>query len=504
MAAADPIPGLTLYPIHHEFSSNTWKVSASQIKKWMECPRKWGYSYINGYPDPPKSSAQLGTDTHEELRIFYLTGEPPEDSRAGKLAQRLLEYLPSREKASVIEDRVRFSFQDGDGPPVVYNAILDLAAVDENGVTVYDYKTSSNPTKYGLVPNTMVQDAQVLMYSIWSLAAYSISVVHPQWTYTSTRKKLTYPVRRPIQREEALRHFRSRVHPVGLQIVHARKTVPDGELLPAREEACGLYGGCPYADFCPHDPWAAIVAKHDKGKTPMGLKNLLAQSEGETMQPGRAVNAPEGPKNADVAEVISKEVGVTAGNKSEKKDEVARVAEAAAGAETPEEAVGKMHASHNPSVDPTLEVFLRLCYLGGHQAFAPTKAKGTTTNPYVSSKLLKSTAKAGLIEYKKREDKMNFVTLTDLGRAKAEELWQPRKTTKSSATPSPKAEVADAAPAISNASLDKLAEVIASVKGLPDHQYKGLVYAILLAGTQDEDEAQTLYDGWEDWDGGAS
>ena len=133
-----------------------WRVSASQIKTWNDCPRKWGFKYIDGLEDPPSKAAILGSKVHAELERYLEGGDIDEASDAGKIAATALDLLPEPRVDLSVEEEVVFEL-DG----VTFRGFVDL--IDPAGPTIFDHKTSSDPKRWGLTEETLVDDVQALM-----------------------------------------------------------------------------------------------------------------------------------------------------------------------------------------------------------------------------------------------------------------------------------------------------------------------------------------------------
>ena len=117
-----------------------WRVSASQIKTFGACARKWGFKYIDKIPDPPGKAAIFGSATHKQLEGWFENETPPDESkREGVVAAAGLHLYPKPEDVDYVE--MSFVF-DHEG--ILYRGFIDLAWGDETP-TICDHKTSSDP-----------------------------------------------------------------------------------------------------------------------------------------------------------------------------------------------------------------------------------------------------------------------------------------------------------------------------------------------------------------------
>lgn len=446
-------------------STNKWKVSPTQVKAWMECPRKWGYRYIDGIETPQTKSAALGSATHSVLERYFAKGTDPDTStREGKLAAAALQdggfpgpatLDASRDERMegdlLVEAELNFEW-DG----VHYRGFMDLGwwGADDHP-TVSDHKTSSDPAKYGLTADQLLTDAQGLIYGVFGMAYWSSDACGLQWTYIKTKGRAqVIPVRNLLKRTEAHKNFADIVAPVGAAIYDALKNVDEAKNLAANPSACGMYGGCPHAEYCPRTRDEKITAifgqdqnenEQGKGKSTMGIKDMLkakgrdgkrkAPPRPEELKnkdkdkggdvvpmPGRTVNAPEAPANAAVAREVSQAVGAAEGSKAQKKAEAKSVANAAAGATTAEEARdaianrviepnitwfenGQMPKDWDPSATPKPDQVLAWVVTGTFHDFTSDRKAATAELPFAHGRTLSSLDRAGKLSSNKTGSK---------------------------------------------------------------------------------------------------
>ena len=235
-----------------------WVVSASQIKRWKECPRAWGFEYLKGLRPPPSKAAALGSAVHRLLELHF-KGEPwPEDADAkvAKLAQAVIDSgtLPSP-GVFVDPENVERPFMLRTGP-IQIRGFIDLIVPRARPPMVADHKTSSDPAKYGLTPETLGDDIQATIYAAAVLDLLGVDEVACQWTYCKTRGRAeVHPVRATLDRERTRKNLEAYVLPPTREILdtvarHEADEVDPIELRPV-PESCGNWGGCPHSDYCP-------------------------------------------------------------------------------------------------------------------------------------------------------------------------------------------------------------------------------------------------------------
>ena len=261
------------------------RVSASQIKTWKMCPRKWGFKYIEVLEDPPGKAAILGTKVHEQLEWWLQAGSINSTLPEGKIAKAATKHLPGPSYQNQVEREIIF-----DRAGVTFRGFVDLIdPTEKRGPLIYDHKTSSDPKRWGLTPETLPEDPQAIIYAIWGLEEFGLDSVELQWTYLKTRgAPEATEVRARISKDEAEAKFDSIVRPAALAIVDAAQNCERATDLPAEVSGCSKFGGCPFAGVCPRTTDELIeqtLGQNEKEKGKMSLKQLLKQKK---MAPPRA------------------------------------------------------------------------------------------------------------------------------------------------------------------------------------------------------------------------
>jgi hypothetical protein len=409
-----------------------WKVSPTQVKAWGECPRKWGFRYLDGIKTPQGAAAALGTEVHGILEDYLTNGKAPDvGTKAGKIAAAGLEHLPGPGECEFVETQLLFDWEG-----ILFRGFVDVVWTGADGVPVVsDHKTSSDPKKWGLSEAALPFDVQSLIYATWLLDLVDAPMVDLRWTYFRTRgKAIAFPVDARITREDARQNFKERVEPNAREIIAAVETHQEtGALagtLPANPSACGNYGGCDFAVYCvrtQEEVISSIFGKSEKGKKKeMGLKELLAKKNGRKLPPPRAseiakgVNSPEAPASNEVAREISKVVGTITGNPQQRKAQAREAAAAAAGETNPSQAAQKAEAavaaavaSTPPKVSKAQAAVLELLAEQNPRSFSKTRP-GQKGHPFVHGRTLNAMVREGLITVEETGD-LRAVRLVDAG-----------------------------------------------------------------------------------------
>lgn len=366
---------------------------------------------------------------HAHLETYFKGGPIDLQTPEGKLAQSALEHYPA-----AVEARKRFGrVEDVELPismridDVWYRGVVDLPWLDGDGIpNIADHKTSSNPEAYGLIEKAdFLVDPQALKYAFWGLEYAQVDRVRLQWTYIATRgKKRTFASRVELRRDEVVENFMRLCHPTGASIAEAKRTIKQAKDLPINTAACGNYGGCPHAAYCPRSKLDVLSAVFGKEKS-MGLMNKLRNKKkapprpeevGNVVQmdqPGRRVNSPEAPSSTEVARAISREVGAVSSKPND--DASKQVADAAHGAETGEEVAERVQSAiendtdYDPKASQSREQILKLLRIGITR-FASSKALATKETPHAHGRTLNKMVEEDLITYEK-DGKFVDVTL---------------------------------------------------------------------------------------------
>lgn len=240
------------------------RVSASQVKTYKQCPRKWAYEQLEGIRPPPGPAAELGTAVHAVLEVAgpIVPGVPPTKAKIERIAAPGFPYLLQGPREH------KFTFEYGG---ILYNGIIDAHEIlpgPEPTLLVQDWKTSSDPEKWGLNEESLPTDEQFLMYARAGLVEYPhIRRVRGRWVYLATRgTPRAKPVETPVlHAKDIVGAFVDRVHKVGLEIHKARKlpTIEHEQ----RFSECGAFGGCPHVQRC-----------HGSASVTDRLKSLMSQS----------------------------------------------------------------------------------------------------------------------------------------------------------------------------------------------------------------------------------
>src|SRR5271165_2814669 len=176
--------------------------SASRIGLWISCNRRAGWKYICGYPEPQNPSAARGTKVHKVLEDNKRRGLLPDrTTEEGAIAAEALPYIEG------------YVYEGPDGPVQLeghiyvdgrhkWQGFKDLSAPG----TILDYKTSSDPFKWGKTAGELLSDPQAILYAQHYYSAHppDAPTVKLKWLYLKTKKPYGgHPVELEMTREHA-------------------------------------------------------------------------------------------------------------------------------------------------------------------------------------------------------------------------------------------------------------------------------------------------------------
>ena len=221
-------------------------VSASQIKTYKDCPRKWYFQKIVGLPTPSTASTDLGKEVHSVIEAWLRDGIEIPNSPIGEIAKAGLPLLPPRTEDLSIELALHEDLPIKTSPVDIVGYI-DVIHKNGDEITIIDHKTTSSK-KYTKKSVELSYDIQLNIYARAVFENYeidSVSVSHvyygtkePFWASSSSCK---------ISRQENQAIFDDIVKTIDKMKEDAKKEIDHVE---RDESACFKYGGCPFRSEC--------------------------------------------------------------------------------------------------------------------------------------------------------------------------------------------------------------------------------------------------------------
>lgn len=225
---------------------NTWVFSASQLKTWQACQRKWAWSAIHKIREANKY-AQRGTECHARIEAWLKEGVAPGEDHYGKVVRAGLKHLPPPRTARIERE---FTLVSDGG--ISYRGFIDVDYFDPklSRPVIFDHKTTTD-FKWALSVDDLKDDIQGLIYANEALRFHGADLVDLRWVYyrDTPKSPAAKVVSATVDKAEAKRKLNLidqtafEIKAIGLRASHALE-------LTANPLACSQYGGCPHRDRC--------------------------------------------------------------------------------------------------------------------------------------------------------------------------------------------------------------------------------------------------------------
>ena len=222
-------------------------VSATQVRLFTSCPRAWFCRYKLGIKTPKTPAQDLGSNVHEVLEIYLLTGQITDVPILRPFVEAAIPHLPTPPIHPSLVERRAFLDTFPGGPK--WMLVIDLL-IDTTPPTIHDHKTTSD-FRYALTPAEIQEDTQCVSYTKWlQLQQDEPTDVRARLLYLNTRNKtkIAFPVDAILTPAQV-----TKIWARDLLVVRAMVAANDlqaPEQLPANTRSCGNYGGCPYRTNC--------------------------------------------------------------------------------------------------------------------------------------------------------------------------------------------------------------------------------------------------------------
>lgn len=279
------------------------RTSPSAMQTYRACPRKWYYKYCEHRPDHPPSKGQArGTEGHERIKHYLLTGQNVLDPLEHLGVDRGLIPMPNSERAArgfplsamaLVEHEFRLPTRFG--VPLV--GAIDL--IDPIGAThwrVADWKFKKSIDAYAATEAALTDPEhsdgiQMLSYNAVVAAGIGqgptrleppLETLTQHVTFQTQGARDVKPTSTTIATGAALQKWQSGVE---VLIPKMQETAAESVALSVvgNEKNCHAYGrDCPYIEAC-YDPMARIKASLKGLDAGSSLKGLTATKGKEDM-----------------------------------------------------------------------------------------------------------------------------------------------------------------------------------------------------------------------------
>lgn len=225
-----------------------WTYSASQLRKFHDCPRAWFFQKILNYPTPTSEAAELGKSLHSQVENYIKDGTEPEDERAWLLLRNLGSIDLSREDLTV-EGHIKFLVDPSNPGGPRFQGFIDLTVPGAVRVIVWDHKTTSN-LKWAKSEHELHHDIQMVSYAHWVFSQCAdvdeVEVVH---SYVTTRGVPEQRVVRAVLTRAEVAERWAELEKLITEMERVR-ALEDVRKVSVNLDSCSKYGGCPHASVC--------------------------------------------------------------------------------------------------------------------------------------------------------------------------------------------------------------------------------------------------------------
>ncbi len=242
------------------------ELSKSAIEKFILCPARWGFNYLEHKREPSSKYAKFGIVGHGYGERWLKYGQLPQvnsldpKSVETKAATSLLGGIPHAPPPTLpgllAECEFHFAYDDGTGWPVHYMGYKDAWAPlasppQENHTLVHDWKFVGNVhAEHNLTNDTIADDVQAIIYGFDDVRR-GATHVWANWTYMPRGERGARPARACMPAADIAARM-AKLNETGKKMLHLLQTRPPVSTLEAvGGKACSAYGmSCPHLSYC--------------------------------------------------------------------------------------------------------------------------------------------------------------------------------------------------------------------------------------------------------------
>lgn len=198
-------------------------VSASAIQCYQDCEKKFFDKYVLKEREPGTDATDLGGQIHDLLENYVKNGTVINtDTRAGEIAAGAIPYIPLPKTEGIGCEVSLTDLPLREACALPFKGFIDLLDTREDVIVLTDYKTSSNPKKYGKTAAQLRTNTQMVIYAKHVFDNYDCEKIVLRHVYLQTRGKIyTSVVEVIVTRREIDRFFDSEIRPVIIEMKQA-------------------------------------------------------------------------------------------------------------------------------------------------------------------------------------------------------------------------------------------------------------------------------------------
>jgi hypothetical protein len=222
-----------------------WSLSPSSIDKYIDCPRRWAFTYVSKEREPFTLPAQAGVEVHKRLEENDIRPDEIWNGyRVGRMAELLREATP--EGITAREEKFLLEYEG-----ITFNGVKD----GQGSGIILDYKTTGKATNVKS-KNDLITNPQRLIYVASEPDAVTCLWLYGIWDQLDEKN----PVRRreiPVERARDKELFKLKVLRPATEILTIGAdtdplSLPKPKTVGTRESPCDKFRphGCPHKDKC--------------------------------------------------------------------------------------------------------------------------------------------------------------------------------------------------------------------------------------------------------------
>jgi len=273
--------------------------SASAVETWLDCKRKWAYSYYWRVERVSSPAAETGNKVHDVLEHWLKTGEKPEDpnNRYWRIAEPGLQFLPEVRSDGVSGNWQVEEWVECKCGPLPFVGKIDLYNLEDfANIQIDDHKTTGDSSwRWAKTPNQLAKLIQPHAYA-WSLIQVhgltppeSVDFRHIYYATKGPPKAME--VRAPGVPWPSIEETWRKLEIIAEKMAETALRIVKPEEVEATTSSCKKFGGCPYNDRC-----AASPLNRDKIKpTTITIKREPEMNERLTALRAQLLNKPKVP-----------------------------------------------------------------------------------------------------------------------------------------------------------------------------------------------------------------
>lgn len=232
-------------------------LSVSQLNEFLLCPRRWGFSYLDGLKGEMTHSLLIGLRLHSIQENWLKYGKMPD-------AHEVMEFnLPTGILRALVGQLAVLAhhllpmpgqcFVEGqyylETPNTVWRGFKDIVDLTTDPICLSDHKCTGN-FKWQKTPDDLLTDPQAVIYSADCMSRYNVDRVKLRWIYYRYTGRPEVRHTDVVLTKEQIAPIVSLLDLRAREVNEMRRKYRSALELPVNPDACDRFGGCPYQQRC--------------------------------------------------------------------------------------------------------------------------------------------------------------------------------------------------------------------------------------------------------------